>query len=228
MQRLLILTIAFLAATASGQTSETPKINQKDGLAYVWIPGGEYLMGCSAGDSECFEWEKPARRVTIRAGFWIGKTETTQEAYQRVTGAHPSRYKGPMLPVDQVSWFDAQTYCSRIGLRLPTGEEWEFAARGGLSASRYGALMDVAWYDGNGGDTTHPVGQKLANAYGLYDMLGNLWEWVQEDYTESGKNMKVLRGGSFFNLARDMRVSNRLWATPDTAHRNMGFRCAGN
>lgn len=184
-------------------------------------------MGCSPGDSECFEWEKPAREATISKAFRIGRTEVTQDAYRRVTGSNPSRYRGGNLPVDQVSWQAASNYCSAIGMRLPTSAEWEYAARGGDNAARYGDLDSTAWYDANSGDTTHPVATKQPNAYGLYDMLGNLWEWVQDDYLKTGKRDKILRGGSFVNIGRDVRVSDLLWADPKLAHRDMGFRCAG-
>jgi formylglycine-generating enzyme required for sulfatase activity len=90
-------------------------------------------------------------------------------------------------------------------------------------------LAAAAWYDGNSADATHAVGQKRPNPYGLYDMLGNVWEWVQDDYRNSSSTtFKTLRGGSFFNPAREMHVSNFLWATSETAHCDMGFRCAGN
>lgn len=184
-------------------------------------------MGCSPGDQECFSWEPLPRRVTIDRSFWIGQTEVTQRAYQAVTGTNPSRYKAAENPVDQISWNNAQKYCAETGLRLPTEAEWEYAARAGTSGPSYGPLQSIAWYDSNSGDRTHPVAQKQPNAFGLYDMLGNMWEWVQDSY-DADPAKRILRGGSFFNLARDLRVSNRLWAAPDTNHRNMGFRCAGD
>lgn len=203
------------------------KVNQHDGLTYVWVPPGGYMMGCSPGDSECFAWEKPTRQVKIDKGFWIGETEVTQRAYRRVIGKNPSRYRGSDLPVDQLAWDNARTYCETVGLRLPTEVEWEYAARGGTAASRYGSLESVAWYDGNSNDQTHRVATKKPNPFGLFDTLGNVWEWVQDSYERSGKKMRILRGASFYNLARDLRVSNRLWALPETDHRNMGVRCAG-
>jgi formylglycine-generating enzyme required for sulfatase activity len=127
--------------------------------------------------------------------------------------------------VDQASWHDAVQYCAAIGMRLPTEREWEFAARAGAPASRYAPLDEIAWYDANSGDQTHPVAQKRPNGFGLYDMLGNQWEWVQDSYRPNPEK-RILRGGSFYNVARDLRVSNRLWAYPEIAHRNMGFRCA--
>jgi formylglycine-generating enzyme required for sulfatase activity len=208
---------------AAGQP--VSKVNPRDGLVYIWIAPGSFTMGCSSGDTECFEWEDKPHAVTIGKGFWMGQTEVTQEAYQRVMGTNPSMYRGARLPVDEVGWDDARKYCEAVGMRLPSEAEWEYAARGGSAAPRYGEIAAIAWYDSNGGDQTHEVGLKQPNAYGLFDMIGNMWEWVDAAY---GADKKILRGGSFFNLARDLRVSNRLWATPDTRHRNMGVRCAGD
>ncbi len=203
------------------------KINPKDGLVYVWVAPGKYEMGCSAGDLACFAWEERRHAVTIAKGFWIGQTEVTQEAYERVTGVNPSRYKGARRPVDQVNWFDARHYCQAVGMRLPSEAEWEYAARGGVGAARYGPLDEIAWHDGNSGDSTHDVGQKRPNAYGLYDTLGNVWEWVKDSY-EVEPSKRILRGDSFYNLPEHVRVSDRLWALPETAHRDMGVRCAGD
>jgi formylglycine-generating enzyme required for sulfatase activity len=215
--------ICALAATANPATT----VNTKGGLVYVWIAPGRYVMGCSPGDHSCFEWEKPPRTITIGKGFWIGQTEVTQESYQRVIGANPSRYKGARQPVDQVSWYNARKYCQTVGMRLPTEAEWEYAVRGGTPTARYGPLDDIAWHDHNSGDATHEVGRKLPNAFGLYDTLGNVWEWVEDSYSPD-PNKRVLRGDSFYNLPDNVRVSDRLWALPETAHRDMGVRCAGD
>ena len=222
---LMVLSVAGQAVT---------KVNLRDSLTYVWIAPGSFTMGCprgdNAGDTDCFDWEDKPHQVTIRKGFWIGQTEVTQEAYQRMIGSNPSMYRGPHLPVDQIGWDDARKYCEAAGMRLPTEEQWEYAARGGSAAPRYGDLDAIAWYDSNSGDQTHEVGRKQANGFGLFDMIGNMWEWVDAAHGDAsgGADKKILRGGSFFNLARDLRVSNRLWATPDTRHRNMGVRCAGD
>jgi formylglycine-generating enzyme required for sulfatase activity len=129
--------------------------------------------------------------------------------------------------VDQISWYNARDYCQAVGMRLPTEAEWEYAARGTTIASRYGPLDDVAWHDGNSGNSTHQVASKLPNSYGLYDTLGNVWEWVEDAYLPD-PSKRVLRGDSFFNLSEHVRVSDRLWAPPETAHRDMGVRCAGD
>lgn len=98
----------------------TNKVNPKDGLTYVWIPPGTFRMGCSPGDNECFDNEKPAHQVTITKGFWLGQTPVTQQAWQRVTGQNPSHFNGASLPVETVNWDEAKAYCVAIGGRLPT------------------------------------------------------------------------------------------------------------
>jgi sulfatase modifying factor 1 len=218
---LLALGTCLLAA------EESTKVNPKDGLLYIRIAAGKYVMGCSAEDDACFSWERPAREIVIPKSFWIGRTEVTQKAYRRVTGTNPSRYRGEQLPVDQISWYDARKYCQAIGMRLPREAEWEYAARGGTASARYASLDEIAWHDGNSHDTTHPVGTKQPNGYGLYDTLGNVWVWVEDSY-EGDPNKRLLRGDSLFNRPEHVRVSDRLWALPETAHRDMGVRCAGD
>jgi formylglycine-generating enzyme required for sulfatase activity len=219
---------------------KTTKVNDKDGLIYVWIPPGTFQMGCSPGDSECAHQEKPAHEVTITTGFWMGQTPVTQEAYKKVTGNAPSHFKGDKLPVETVSWKDAQTYCEKAGMRLPTEAEWEYAARAGTTGSRYGDLDQIAWYTKNSGKTTHAVGQKQANALGLYDMLGNVSESVADWYADkylahtqrdpagpAGGQFRLVRGFSWANGDRDARVSRRGGDLPETAESWVGFRCAG-
>jgi formylglycine-generating enzyme required for sulfatase activity/tRNA A-37 threonylcarbamoyl transferase component Bud32 len=217
----------------------TKKVNPKDGLTYVWIPPGRFMMGCSPGDAECFDDEMPTHRVTITKGFWVGQTPVTQQAYQRVTGQNPSHFKGASLPVETVNWNEAKSYCEAIGGRLPTEAEWEYAARAGSTAARYGNLDEIAWYSENSGNQTHEVGQKRANAFGLYDMLGNVWQWVadwygnyksgaQSDPSGAGSGQdRALRGGSSGSYARVARVSYRVRGDPGFRYDYYGLRCVG-
>jgi|SRR5579871_1483507 len=225
MSRIVFASLLAVAGVPA-LTAQT-KQNPKDDLTYVWIHAGVFAMGCSQGDAECYGWEDAPHEVPIGKGFWIGQTEVTQAAYAKVLGKNPSLYKGPKLPVERLSWFDARGYCEAVGMRLPTEAEWEYAARGGTAGGRYNAVDLIAWYDRNSQDRTHPVARKKPNVFGLYDMLGNVWEWVENSYAADARQ-RILRGGSFYNIARDLRVSDRLWAPPKTAHRNMGVRCAAN
>ncbi len=259
-------------------TAGTVRENPKDGLKYIWIPPGTFQMGCSPGDNECGDDEKPSHQVTITKGFWLGQTEVRVGAYKRfaaATGrqmpAAPSFNSGwanDNMPIVNVSWDDAQAYCTWAGGRLPTEAEWEYAARAGSTEARYGPLDEVAWYGDNSGstrlDTTelfrrdsanyvkrltengnraHEVGQKRANAWGLFDMLGNVWEWVNDWYDRkyyrsspsqnppgpSSGQARVLRGGSWGSLPRVVRASIRVGDVPFVWDVNyLGIRCGGD
>jgi len=227
-------------APSAGPRPGGVKVNPKDGLRYVWIPPGTFMMGCSPGDSYCQNWEKPAHQVTITKGFWLGQTKVTQAAYQRVAGNNPSYFKGPKLPVEMVSWNDARNYCQAAGMRLPAEAEWEYAARGGSTAARYGNLNDIAWYFDNSGENTHEVGLKQANAFGLYDMLGNVLEWVADwfaEYPAGSQSDPVGPVSGRYRLARGacwnfnptlVRVSFRGRNEPGYRDNMVGLRCAGN
>ena len=212
-------------ATRSAPAAGTARENAKDGLKYVWIPPGKFMMGCSPGDQGCDADEKPAREVTISQGFWMGQTEVTQAAYQQVTGANLSAFKGTQRPVEQVNWDEAQDYCGKVGLRLPTDAEWEYAARAGNPDLRYGGLESIAWYGANSGHQTQDVARKQPNAWGLYDMLGNVWEWTADLYPNTTE--RILRGGSWDLKSWFVRVSYRLRNVPTNRYSYIGFRCAG-
>ncbi|MEK7992965.1 MAG: SUMF1/EgtB/PvdO family nonheme iron enzyme [Planctomycetota bacterium] len=234
--------LSVTAQEAEAREAGAVKTNPNDGQRYVWIPPGEFQMGCSPGDNECYTDEKPVHTVRISRGFWLGQTEVTQAAYQKVMGANPSRFKGPQHPVETINWNEARKYCEAVGGRLPTEAEWEYAARVASQEARYGELDKIAWYARNSGGQTQPVGQKQKNAWGLHDVLGNVWEWVsdwyQEDYYKtlpspavdpkgplSGK-MRVLRGGSWGYDPRDVRASVRGRLVPENRYTYIGFRCA--
>jgi formylglycine-generating enzyme required for sulfatase activity len=257
------------------------RVNPNDGLKYIWIPPGTFTMGCSPGDNECVNWEKPSHAMTITKGFWLGQTEVTVGAYKRFAAAtgqqmplEPNFSGRPLnpgwgdeaMPVVDVTWDDAQAYCSWAGGRLPTEAEWEYAARAGSTAARYDDLDEIAWYADNSGrqrlDSTriwsedkanygnylnengngmHEVGKKRANGFGLFDMLANVWEWVNDWYDQSyyqnrpsqdpagptSGQQRVLRGGSCVGGPRDVRVSLRNRRNPGNGNFDLGFRCAG-
>lgn len=229
------------AVTAPSPRLGETKVNPKDRLTYVWIPPGTFVMGCSPSDNECLAQERPAHRVILDKGFWIGQTPVTQEAYERVTGKAPSYFKGPLLPVEGVNWNQAQRYCSAVNMRLPTEAEWEYAARAGSAESRYGALDSIAWYSGNSFASTHKVSQKSPNAWGLYDMLGNVWQWTADWYDmvyyasgtaanprgpAKSTGWRVKRGGYFLSNPNEVRVSLR-GVSVQGAGDSSGVRCVG-
>ncbi len=219
-------------------------------MEFVWVPAGEFAMGCSAGDSHCSGDESPTHRVRITKGFEMGKHEVTQAQWEAVmgSGSNPSHLKGADRPVESVSWEDVQKYISRLNqmsgddyrYRLPTEAEWEFAARAGTTGARYGNLDAGAWNRGNSESKTHTVGGKRPNAWGLHDMLGNVWEWCQDWYGEDyyrvspGSDPKgpapgesrTLRGGSWVNNTWNIRASYRTGFTPSERYFVIGFRLA--
>jgi formylglycine-generating enzyme required for sulfatase activity len=213
------------------------KVNAKDGLTYLWIPPGSYIDGCSPKDTDCFPDETPNRKTTLTRGFWLSRTEVTQAAFEHVMGYNPSIFQGSDLPVEYVSWVEADEYCGAIGGRLPSEAEWEYAARAGTTGSRYGNLNEIAWYYGDAGLSTHPVGKKKPNAFGLYDMLGNVVEWThtfywvqhnQENINPTGPSTAEyveLRGGGWWDDPKLMRVSYRRHFEKTDIDYNIGFRC---
>ena len=254
-----------LAPTSSAPQNEIPprvipaasaarvRENPKDGLKYAWIPPGTFTMGCSPGDTECQSDEKPPHQVTITKGFWMGQTEVTVGAYKRfatatgrqmpptpVFNGRPlnPRWGDEAMPMEDVTADDGQAYCGWAGGRLPTEAEWEYAARGGSTEARYGNLDEIAWYESNSGGRPQKVARKRANIFGLFDMLGNVWEWVSDwydpDYYQSSPSQDpsgpasgtehAMRGGSsWYGTPGNVRVSVRRTDSGWTI--NDGFRC---
>jgi formylglycine-generating enzyme required for sulfatase activity len=219
------------------------------GAEFVLIPAGTFTMGDSSD----------AHKVKISKPFYMQTTEVTQVQWQKVMGSNPSHFTecGDDCPVEQVSWNDVQDFIGKLNrqegtdkYRLPTEAEWEYAARSGgkqeiyAGTSNESELGNYAWYDANSGGKTHPVGQKKPNGLGLYDMSGNVWEWVLDWYGgyqsgplslflsvtdptgPSSGSHRVLRGGSCYNGAGYCRAAFRRYYTPAIRGRNLGFRLA--
>lgn len=217
----------------------------------VEVGGGTFTMGATSEQgSDAWDEEKPAHEVTL-SDYYIGQTEVTQALWEAVMGSNPSDSKGDNLPVERVSWDDCQVFIQKLNqltgkqFRLPTEAEWEYAARGGRKSRGYkyagGNNIDsVAWCDGNSGNETHPVATKQANELGIYDMSGNVLEWCSDwcgDYTSSSQSdpqgsssgsFRVIRGGCYYNFARNCRVSYRISNTMDYRSGYLGLRLSCN
>ncbi len=185
---LIVLPLVPVIAQSPSPTQSPNPTKNSVGMEFVKIAPGEFMMGCSTGDSECQGDEKPLHRVQITKAFEIGKYEVTQAQWQAVMGSNPSTIKGDDHPVETISKQEAQDFLAKLTARsdgyryrLPTEAEWEYAARAGAPAAP-ASLDEVAWYAANSDDQTHPVGQKKPNAWGLYDTLGNVREWVSDQY----------------------------------------------
>ncbi|GHT78352.1 hypothetical protein FACS1894130_04760 [Spirochaetia bacterium] len=240
-----------VAFTSSGNVPED----------FVFIQGGTFTMGSPASEPN-HAVDETQHQVTV-SGFFMGKYEVTQEEYAEVMGTNPSKFKGPNLPVETVRWFDAVEYCNKRsqregltpaytirgtavtwdrnanGYRLPTEAEWEFACRAGTTESYYSerTVNNAGWYADNSRRKAHPVGKKQVNAWGLYDMYGNVWEWCWDWYgwydgmaqtdpvgLVSGSH-RVRRGGSWSSRGGYMlRSAYRGYGTPSIRDSDIGFR----
>ena len=220
----------------------------------VFIKGGCFIMGNDYTQED----EKPEHEVCLD-DFYMDRYEVTQVRWEKNMGFNPSKFVGTNLPVEQVNFLDVQKFIkkSKGACRLPTEAEWEYAARGGATTRYFWGNMvheDYTWYEDNSAETSHPVGGKAPNQYGLHDMMGNVWEWVNDWYEpyykmrsknnplgpENGES-KVVRGGSFDSSAGALRITNRVWLHPknkvfpkvttygqimNEVFNYIGFRCA--
>ena len=215
------------------------------GVEFAWCPPGTFLMGSDTGQID----EQPVHEVTLTQGFWMATTEVTQGLWESVMGSNPARFTGdPARPIETVSWNDVQTFLTELneaypgmGFRLPTEAEWEFACRAGSTTEYFfgddaGLLVDYAWFIDDSEDTTHPVGQKLPNAWNLYDMTGNVWEWTEDWAGDYGAGPEVdplgpstgsdrtLRGACWFNGSTGCGTANRNDLDPNDTTDGIGFR----
>jgi formylglycine-generating enzyme required for sulfatase activity len=242
--------------TALGnKTSFTENLPNGITLEMVSLPAGEFLMGSPDSDSDASDDEKPPHQVKVNS-FAIGKYPVTQAQYEAVMGTNPSYFKNnPQNAVERVSWNDAQAFCQKLSqitgktYRLPTEAEWEYACRAGTTTRFYfgddaNQLGDYVWYNGNSQDKTHPVGQKKPNAWGLHDMIGNVWEWCEDDWHDNyigaptdgsawfikndnrSQPTKCLRGGSWDFNPNHCRSADRIRDSPGNDDYGIGFRVA--
>ncbi|CAK8723533.1 MAG: Formylglycine-generating enzyme, required for sulfatase activity, contains SUMF1/FGE domain [Candidatus Electronema aureum] len=240
---------------ASAQVQAKAELKQGDsmnddatGMKLAYVPSGCFMMGSSTDDEGHENDEGPVHKVCVDS-FWMGQYEVTQGQWEKVMGANPSEFKkGGNYPVERVSWNDVQDFIKKLNssstgnsYRLPTEAEWEYACRAN-SSSRYCGGNDVnavAWHGESISDgSTHPVGGKQANGFGLYDMSGNVWEWCADQY-DSGyyasspqsnpvgsesESYRVLRGGGWGSMPRDVRAANRCGPTHSIYGSGVGFR----
>ena len=215
-----------------------------DGVSFkmIKVEGGTFQMGSENG----YDSEKPVHSVTL-SGYYIGETEVTRELWKAVMGSNPSEFEGDNLPVEKVSWDDCQEFISKLNQKtgrrfaLPTEAQWEFASRGGNKSQGYeysgsNNIDDVAWYLDNSSEQTHPVGTKMSNELGLYDMSGNVFEWCADwygSYSSSSQtdpvgpstgSYRVLRGGSWYFNASYCRSTIRGSGNPGIRYDSCGFR----
>jgi formylglycine-generating enzyme required for sulfatase activity len=242
----------FYRALLLGSGRPTP------GPRFVWLPAGAFTLGSPASEVDRQADEGPQTQVTLTRRFFMGRYDVTQGEYSSVIGSNPSYFGGDTnRPVEMVNWSEANNYCAQLTVRertagrlpagwayrLPTEAEWEYASRAG-STNRfsygndpgYTQLGNYAWYVANSGGTTHPVGGKSPNRWGLYDMSGNVWEWCSDWYgTYPGGNVtdpsgsvsgsgRVTRGGGWGDIANDCRSARRNYYDPSRRYSWIGFR----
>jgi formylglycine-generating enzyme required for sulfatase activity len=258
LARLGALLFAVVACANVSAADETPpkKLALDLGggikLDLVLAPPGKFVMGSPGTEKKRVKNEGPLHEVTISKAFYVGVYEVTQEQYEAVMGANPSKFKGPKNPVEGVNWDDAVKFCQKLSakvgktIRLPTEAEWEYACRAGsktafCNGDELEDLKKVGWcsYDGKWGSaqTTKPVGSFQPNAWGLYDMHGNVWEWCSdwyaETYADTGKvdpqgpesgKFRVIRGGVWNDFPHDCRSAKREWREPGKRTNGFGIR----
>jgi uncharacterized protein (TIGR02996 family) len=220
-------------------------LSEESALEMVLIPPGSFLMGSPDDEPGRMSDEGPRHRVTLTRGFWLGVCPVTQGQWQAVMGDNPSRFHGSRRPVEQVRFADCQTFCAELAhrtgspFRLPTEAEWEYACRAGTTTAYHVGVSlsaEQGCFDGHWGEKTIPVGQFAPNAWGLYDMHGNVWEWCLDgkrwygvseviDPRDQTSGVPVARGGAWVSESWLCRSAGR-WSDPGRRHGSLGFRLA--
>ena len=239
------------SGSASKATTQQAIITPSAGIAMALIPGGRFVMGRGSDTEVGGADERPPHAVKV-APFYLGKYEVTQAQWVTVMDFNPSRYKDPRRPVDQVTWLQAQEFIQKINqlektnkYRLPSEAEWEYAARAGSTTTYFfgnevGELSRYAWFGAENDLGTAPVGKKQPNPWGLHDIYGNLWEWVEDcahpDYQSAPSDarpwlggdcaLRVVRGGGWNSPASYARSAVRGSSVPDLNDSGTGFRLA--
>ena len=240
---------AAAASVAAAEAAEAKALALGRG-EMVRIPPGSFVMGSPRGGGDD---QRPVTRVTLTTAFSLGKTQVTQRSWAAVMGSNPSGFKGESLPVENVSWDDAMEFCRKLTTlersagslpkgyvyTLPTEAQWEYPCRAGTTGDYAGDLQAMAWFAENAGRTTHAVATKQANAWGLHDMHGNVWEWCADWYADklpggsvsdfkgaASGSLRVLRGGCWWIDAASCRSANRNWFSPGLRFDFLGFRLA--
>jgi formylglycine-generating enzyme required for sulfatase activity len=237
-------------AADGGQPGEVRELTNLK-IKFCWCPPGDFQMG-SPETAPNHQLNETQYKVTLSRGFWMQQTELTQDQYQQLMGSNPAFYKGEQNPVESVTWTEATEFGRRLSelppekkagnlFRLPTEAEWEYACRAGSTTvfchgDDEAGLEEYAWYHQNSARTTHPVGEKKPNAWGLHDMHGNVSEWCQDffgDYPREAAidprgpksgDKRTLRGGGWFQVAMWARSSHRDAYVPSARYVGLGFR----
>lgn len=231
-RRPFVLALA-LCWSAAGHAQSQP--------TFVTIPAGTFLMGSSEGEKN----ERPPHRVTITRTFELQDTETTQSEWQAVMGSNPSQFRGDDRPVDSVSWTEAQEFIRRLNAqdngyhyRLPTEAEWEYAARAGAPPDTASEVAQLGFHTGNSSLQSHPVRSMAPNAWRLFDMRGNVWEWMSDWYDGYGRatlvdpqgpskgKLRATRGGGWHSTTDALRATFRLGVPPEFRNSALGLRLA--
>ncbi|MGI5991341.1 MAG: formylglycine-generating enzyme family protein [Methanosarcina sp.] len=219
-------------------------------MQFVLIPAGEFEMGSPSKEKDRSDSEYPTHKVTIQHSFYLGRSAVTQKQWEKIMETNPSHFKDENRPVEMISWVEAQQFITKLNekegtdkYRLPSEAEWEYAFRAGTQTRCFfgddeSKLNEYAWYVGNSDGKTHIIGQKKPSPWGLYDMHGNVWEWVQDEWHESysaapsdgsawedgSSSNRVSRGCSWLCDPNFCRSAGRFKREPESCFANLGFR----